>query len=147
MKPQIVVKTVISIILVVSIAGCATMFHGSSQMISIRSNFDDTKLYVNEAYIGRGSGVTVFKKNKNYTIRASREGCSDVIALPTKSFDATTLLGILIDWGIISVLIIDGIGTGAWQQFDQTSYVLDPMPISSKENIDEKKTELDETIK
>jgi len=119
-------KTVIAIILCISIAGCATMFHGSTQMVSIRSNVDDAKLYVNEAYIGKGSGVATFRKNKRYTIVARKEGCSDGVALPTKSFDAITLLGILIDWGIISILIIDGACTGAWTQFDQESYVVDP---------------------
>ena len=132
MKLHIITRTAVSIILVVSLTGCAAMFHGTTQVISIRSNYDDTKLYVNEAYIGKGNGVTTFKKNKNYTIRASREGYEDVIAIPTKSFDATTLLGILIDWGIISILIVDGVATGAWAQFDQTSYVLDPTVPSPK---------------
>ncbi|MCK4326531.1 PEGA domain-containing protein [bacterium] len=102
------------------------MFHGSTQMVSIRSNVDDAKLYVNEAYIGTGNGVTTFRKNKNYTIVARKEGYADGVAIPTKSFDATTLLGVLLDFGIISILVVDGICTGAWQQFDQTSYVVDP---------------------
>lgn len=126
MKLYKALETAISIILVVSITGCATMFHGTTQMVSIRSNMDDAKLYVNEAYIGKGSGVTTFRKNKNYTIVARKEGCSDGVAIPTKSFDAITLLGILLDWGIISILVVDGACTGAWTQFDQTSYVVDP---------------------
>lgn len=126
MRLQKILKAALCIILSVSISGCATMFHGATQQVSIRSNDDDAKLYVNEAYIGKGSGVTTFQKNKNYTIVARKEGCSDTTAIPTKSFDATTLLGVLIDWGIISVLVVDGIGTGAIMQFDQTSYIVDP---------------------
>lgn len=126
MKLLKVLKTATSIVLIVSIAGCATIFHGATQQVAIRSNVDDAKLYVNEAYIGKGNGVTTFHKNKKYTIVARKEGCSDGTVIPTKSFDATTLLGILIDYGIISVLIIDGACTGAWTQFDQTSYVVDP---------------------
>jgi len=121
-----VLKTCICIILTITTAGCATMFHGATQMISVRSNVEDAKLYVNEAYIGKGSGVTTFYKNKKYVIVARKEGCSDGTAIPTKSFDAVTLLGILLDWGIISILIVDGACTGAWTQFDQTSYVVDP---------------------
>lgn len=102
------------------------MFNGTTQTVSVRSNIDDAKLYVNEGYIGKGNGVTTFKKKKNYTITARKEGCQDVNIIPTKSFDATTLLGILIDWGLISILVIDGAATGAWKQFDQTSYVVDP---------------------
>lgn len=106
--------------------GCASMFHGSTQQIAIRSNVPDTELFVNEAYVGKGSGVTTFKKNQNYVITARKEGCTAASIPASKSFDATTLLGILLDWGIISILVVDGIGTGAWQQFDQTNYVIDP---------------------
>lgn len=127
MKIPKTLKTALCIILVVSTAGCAAMFHGTSQQIHIRSNQSDAKLYVNEAYVGQGNAVTTFKKRKKYTITAKKEGCRDGTAIPTKSFDAITLLGILIDYGIITILIIDGAATGAWQQFDQTSFVVDPI--------------------
>jgi hypothetical protein len=118
-----------SIIVVSSIfsTGCASMFNGASQQVAIRSNVDGATLYVNEAYIGKNSGVTTFKKKKNYVITARKKGCTDTSVPASKSFDATTLLGVLIDFGIITVLVIDGAATGAWQQFDQTSYVLDPV--------------------
>ena len=134
MKLHRAVKTITAIALLVSIAGCATMFHGATQQVYIRSNMDDAKLYVNEAYIGTGNGVMVFHKNKNYTITARKAGYRDTTAIATKSFDAITLLGILIDWGIISILVIDGVATGAWQEFDQTSYVLDPQPMGETES-------------
>ncbi len=126
MKLQRAAEVATAIWLSVSLAGCAAMFHGTTQQVYIRSNMDDAKLYVNEAYIGTGNGMAVFHKNKNYTIIARKAGCQDGMAIATKSFDAVTLLGILLDWGIISILIVDGLATGAWQQFDQTSYVLDP---------------------
>ena len=109
-----------------SLTGCASMFHGSSQQIAVRSNVADTELFVNEAYIGKGNGVTSLKKKKNYTITARKRGCTDTSVPVSKSFDATTLLGILLDWGVFSILLIDGAATGAWQQFDQESFVIDP---------------------
>lgn len=121
-----VLKAILCVVLSVSIAGCATMFNGSSQVMSIRSTMDDAKLYVNENYIGKGNGTETFQKKKQYTITARKEGCRDTNVIVTKSFDATTLLGILIDWGIISILIVDGAATGAWQHFDKTSYLIDP---------------------
>lgn len=119
-------RIVVSGIVSVSLTGCAAMFNGSSQVMSIRSNIDDAKLYVDESYIGKGNGVATFQKKKSYTIRARKEGCRDGILVPSKSFDPTTLLGILIDWGIISILIVDGAATGAWQKFDQTGFTIDP---------------------
>lgn len=102
------------------------MFNGASQQVSIRSNQPDVDLYVNEAFIGRGNGITAFKKKEEYVITARKEGCMPVSIPASKSFDATTLLGVFIDFGIISILAIDGAGTGAWRKFDQTSYIIDP---------------------
>lgn len=126
MELQGLMKKAICIIISVSLTGCATMFNGSSQTMSIRSTLDDAKLYVNESYIGKGNGTETFQKKKNYTITARKEGCRDTSVIATKSFDPTTLLGILIDYGIITVLIVDGAATGAWQKFDKTSYLVDP---------------------
>lgn len=111
-------------------AGCAAMFHGTSQQVAIRSNHPDASLYVNEAYVGKGNAVTSFKKSQSYTITVRKEGCEAVTTPVSKSFDAVTLLGILIDLGIISILVVDGAATGAWSQFDQTAYVLDPQCVN-----------------
>lgn len=111
---------------VFSLTSCASMFHGSTQQVAIRSNVSGAELYVNEAYVGKDNGVTVFQKNKNYSITARKKGCTDTTVPASKSFDATTLLGVLIDFGVVSVFLIDGAATGAWQQFDQTSFVIDP---------------------
>lgn len=125
MKNSLIKAAVVSSIVLAS--GCASMFNGSSQQVSIRSNVDGAMLYVNEGFIGKESGVTTFKKKKDYHIVARKDGCTDSSVQASKSFDATTLLGVLIDFGVITVLLVDGVGTGAWQQFDQTSYVLDPV--------------------
>lgn len=114
--------------------GCASMFHGSSQQIAIRSNQPDVDLYVNEMLIGKSNAVTSFKKKEDYIITARKDGCTAVSIPAQKSFDATTLLGILIDFGIISILVVDGAATGAWQKFDQTSYVIDPQCALAKAN-------------
>ncbi|MBY0498295.1 MAG: hypothetical protein K2P74_01600 [Nitrosomonas sp.] len=108
------------------LTGCASMFNGSSQQISIRSNQPDTELYVNEMMIGKGNAITSFKKKEDYIITARKEGCTPMSIPAQKSFDATTLLGVFIDFGLISVLVVDGAATGAWKKFDQTSYILDP---------------------
>jgi hypothetical protein len=125
MKRYVSIAVAISIISM-SLQGCASMFHGTTQQVAIRSNVSGTELYANEAYVGKDNGVTTFHKNQNYTITARKAGCDATTFPVSKSFDAITLLGIFIDLGIFSVLLIDGAATGAWQQFDQTSYVVDP---------------------
>lgn len=127
MKLPKILQAILCITLSISMTGCASMFHGSSQQINIRSNDPDTKLYVNEAYAGKGATVTSFEKNKTYALKGEKEGCITATALPTKSFDAVSLLcifgGLL---GIVLGLVIDGAVTGAAGQYGQTSYVLDP---------------------
>jgi hypothetical protein len=108
------------------LSGCAAMFHGSTQQVAIRSNVPGTELYVNEAYVGKDSGVTTFYKNEDYVITARKTGCEAASVPAEKTFDAVTLLGVLIDFGVVSVLLVDGAATGAWEQFTQTSYVVDP---------------------
>ncbi len=112
-----------------TLSGCAAMFNGSTEQVSIRSNDKDAKIYVNGSYKGEGNVVTTFKKKKNYTItvESGNEQCKSMTIPVSKSFDATTLLGVFIDFGIVTILVVDGIGTGAWQQFDQTSYIIDPI--------------------
>ncbi len=43
-------------------SSCAAMFNGTTSQVSLRSNEDNAELYVNEAFIGKNSGVTVLKK-------------------------------------------------------------------------------------
>ena len=124
MKKYIAIAVVV--LISSSLSGCAAMFHGTTQQVSVRSNVPGTELFVNEAYIGKDNGVTTFQKRKNYMITARKAGCTDTTVPASKSFDAITLLGLFIDYGIISILLIDGAATGAWQEFDQTSYVIDP---------------------
>lgn len=46
-------KKIVSVAVMAAIlSGCASIFHGSTQQVAIRSNQSDVDLYVNEAYIG-----------------------------------------------------------------------------------------------
>jgi hypothetical protein len=41
-------------------------------------------------------------------------------------FDPTSLLGILLDFGLISILVVDWGITGAIREAERTNYVLNP---------------------
>ena len=120
-------KLIIILVFSTFLSGCAAMFNGTTEQVTIRSHDPKAKIFVNGAYKGKGDVVTTFKKKKDYTImvKGSSEKCESVTIPASKSFDATTLLGIFIDFGIVSILVVDGAGTGAWQKFDQTNYVID----------------------
>ena len=114
-------------LLAIMLSGCAAMFNGTSQQVSIRSQDPDAEIYVNDMLLGHGNVITSFKKKENYTITVKRADCYSVTVPVSKSFDATTLLGIFIDFGVVSILVVDGVGTGAWQKFDQSAYIVDPL--------------------
>jgi hypothetical protein len=102
------------------------MFNGSKDTITVRSNEENVKIYLNESYLGKNSAVTVINKKDDYVIRVSKKGCDDKTIPITRSFDGTTLLGIFIDFGLITILVIDGVATRAWHKADQTAFVIDP---------------------
>ena len=114
-------------LMAITLSGCAAMFNGASQQVSIRSQDPDAEIYVNDMLLGHGNVITSFKKKENYTITVKRADCYSVTVPVSKSFDATTLLGIFVDFGVVSILVVDGVGPGAWQKFDQSAYIVDPL--------------------
>lgn len=120
-------KTIIVGIMVTT-TGCATMFNGSSQSILLRSDVKGTKLFLNNEEIGTDTAtVQISKKNlRNSILTAKKPGCSDYSTHINTKFDATSLLGILIDFGIVSVLVVDWGITGAVNEAERTNYVLNP---------------------
>ena len=121
-------KTIFLILLIqaVFLQSCAAMFSGTKETINVRSNEPGTTLFINEVEVGRDSAVTVVSKKQDLRIRASKKGCSDGQAIGQKSFNAITLLGVLIDFGVITIIVIDWLATGAIMSFDQTNFVVTP---------------------
>src|SRR5258708_19428969 len=120
--------------------GCATIFHGSSETIHVRSEVPDTTFYAGAQEIGKGtSAVTTIEKKalKKTTLRAEKPTCNTKTTPLMTSFDGISLLGILLDFGLISILLVDGAATGAWTHATQTDYILTPecpagkLPVSS----------------
>lgn len=104
------------------------MFSGTSQNILLRSDVKGTKLYLNNEEIGTDTAsVQISKKNlKNAVLIAKKSGCSDYSTHINTKFDATSLLGILLDLGIISILVVDWGITGAVSEAERTNYLLNP---------------------
>ena len=111
-------KKIVSIVVMLSffISSCAAMFHGTKETIHVRSEEADTIFFVNNREIGKGtSGVTSLTKKelKSVVLRAEKSGCNTKSSPIETEFDSVTLLGILLDFGIVSILLIDWGATGA----------------------------------
>lgn len=101
LKMQRVVAVVTALALM---PGCATIFHGTSETINVRSEVPETTFYAGGQEIGRGTSAvtTVQKKSlKKTTLRAEKADCITKTTPLMTSFDGISLLGILLDFGLI----------------------------------------------
>ncbi len=112
----------------VTSTGCASMFSGTTQNFLVRSDISGTKLYLNNEEIGTDTATVQIskKKLKNSVLLAKKPGCSDYSTHINTKFDATSLLGILLDFGLISILVVDWGITGAVSEAERTNYILNP---------------------
>jgi hypothetical protein len=107
--------------------GCALMFHGKSDQIRIQSQSSDAMLYLDGVQIGKGTATATVQRGQTYTISAKKNGCSDSSPIQTGSkFDEISLLGILIDWGLISMLLVDNL-SGAMRKTEPIAYTVSPI--------------------
>ena len=124
-----ITATFLSVIILFFSSGCASMFNGGSETIYLRSNEPGTTFYANNREIGRGTTAitTVSKKDlKKTTLRAEKAGYYSKTTPIATEFDATTLLGIFVDYGIFSIVCVDWLGTGAVNKASQNDYILTP---------------------
>ncbi len=119
----------LTVALLVFNSSCASMFSGTTERIHVKSDVPGTKLYMDNEEIGTDSAsVTVAKKRLGKVMfTAKKEGCSSPSTDVATKFDSTTLLGILIDFGLISILVIDWGINGAVKEAERTNYVLNPV--------------------
>jgi hypothetical protein len=113
------------IIISIIMSGCATIFKGTTETITVTSLEKDTVISVDGARRGMDSATVSVKKGKPYAIKAEKEGCDLVTANTTETFDPVSLLGILLDFGIFTIPI-DLISGAAWK-VEPTTYTLTPV--------------------
>lgn len=102
------------------------MFNGTKETVSVQTPSQESEIYVNGQYVGEGQAQTSIRKKGNVTITAKREGCRSHSVQVDRTFDPVTLLGLFIDGGLFSILLIDGAATGAWSKAVRTSFSLSP---------------------
>ncbi len=117
---------VLTVMLLLQSSGCAYMFHGNRDQITIQSADPDAQIYLDNVLIAKGTATATVERNKKYTIAAKKEGCSDHTVETGDKFDGISLLGLLLDLGIISMLIVDN-ATGAMWKTDPLVYHVKPI--------------------
>lgn len=118
-------KKFVAIACALQLTGCASVIKGSSETITVNSLEKGTTVYVDGAARGLDNASVNVKKGKPHSLRVEKEGCQAVTGDTTESFDPTSLLGILLDFGLITIPI-DLISGAAWK-VEPTTYTLTPI--------------------
>ncbi len=111
--------------LAVAASGCSSIIHGGHDTVTINSLEKGATIYVDN--IPRGADIVQvdLERGESHIVRATKPGCTDTITPVTDKFDTTTLLGIFLDLGIIS-LPVDFISGSAWKITPKT-YTVTPI--------------------
>ncbi len=125
-----IVKFLVVLVLSIQLMSCATIINGSSEKIDIYSTVGETKIYINEVYVGQAGPespleVTIPKKGR-VEILGKKDSCDDAETVVRRSIDPATFLGLLIDGGIISIFFVDILGTNAFVHANQNTFTLEP---------------------
>jgi hypothetical protein len=108
-------------------ASCAYLFHGTSDQVTINSGDPNTTIFLDDQLIGRGNASATLERGKTYTIVGKDPGCTEATVTTGDKFDPTSLLGLFIDLGLISILVIDMAATdAAWKTYP-LSYTVNPI--------------------
>jgi hypothetical protein len=103
------------------------MFHGTTDEIHVQSMNPQAELYLNDQPVGIGSATVTVQRDKTNIIQAKAPGCQTRTEETSYKFDGVSLLGLLIDAGIITILVIDmGVTGSAWKTYP-TSYTVTPI--------------------
>jgi hypothetical protein len=117
----------IVLVLLFDSSSCAYLFHGTSDQINIYSGDTRANLYLNGQLIGVGNATATVDRDVHYEITAKAPECADQTVTTGDKFDPTSLLGIFIDFGIISILVIDMAASGAAWKTYPLSYTVTPV--------------------
>jgi S1-C subfamily serine protease len=122
-----ILALLVTVVVLVQVSGCAAMLHGTSDQITVQSPDAETSIYMDDVLIGKGSAKAYVKRNTTHTLTAKKNGCTNYQVETQKAFDGVSLLGVLIDWGLISILVVDWAVTGAIWKTEPTYYHVAPV--------------------
>jgi hypothetical protein len=98
--------------------GSATIFHGISQNVSINSEPDDAKIYVDGQLMGNSPVTLMLTKGKYKTIEIRKQCYKPVTLTLQKQFDSVAILNIF--WDLSTTDFI----TGAMWEYSPNHYFI-----------------------
>jgi hypothetical protein len=115
--------------IMITSTGCASIFHGTSERMSIHTNVPSAQIFVDEHYIGQGEVTTELDSTKGHSIHVRASGYQDAWA--------GAGLDPAIGYYVIDAIFTLGIGilidaaTGAITTFERNEIVLTLAPLGA----------------
>jgi len=104
---------------------CASIVHGTNDQVSVNSLEKGTTISIDGAPRGQDTAMAELKRGKTHFIRAEKPGCQEMSIETSRRFDPASLLGVFIDFGIITIPL-DFIMGGAMKT-EPTTYTVTPI--------------------
>ncbi|MGR6874537.1 hypothetical protein ACU6U9_20090 [Pseudomonas sp. HK3] len=105
------IKLFIIILTAIQLSACASMFNGNEQQVSIKTH-SDAEIYIDDRFAGNGYTQKKLARDEAHVIRVSKGECEQTYTTQAK-FNKTSLLGLFIDVGLISIPV-DFMTGAAW---------------------------------
>ncbi|WP_396589048.1 hypothetical protein [Bermanella sp. R86510] len=103
-------------------SGCASLINGQEQTLYVKSHVN-ADIYINQRYAGQGVAKRSVQRDQAHTITVDHEGCQQSFTTQAR-FNRTSLLGVLLDLGLISIPI-DFMSGAAWDVYPD-KVILEP---------------------
>jgi hypothetical protein len=97
--------------LITLLSGCASMFNGSQQQVSIKTH-PDAEIYIDDRFAGNGYTQKMLSRDDSHLIRVTKGECEQTYITQAR-FNKTSLLGLFLDVGLISIPV-DFMTGAAW---------------------------------
>ncbi len=105
---------IIALCLMVFLTGCASMFSGSEQALTIKTH-KEAEIFINNRFVGSGYVSRDVERDQAHDIKVVLGECEQSFTTEAK-FNKLSLLGLLLDAGLFSIPT-DFITGAAWRVY------------------------------
>lgn len=123
-------KSLILLFTLLQLSACASLFNGSQQQVSIKTHVQ-AEIYIDDRFSGKGYAQKPLQRDESHVIRVALGDCEQTYITQAR-FNRTSLLGLFLDAGLISIPV-DFMTGAAWDVYPdrfimQPECMNDPKP-------------------
>lgn len=127
-----IIKFFVFFVVILQLSACASMFNGSEQEVNIKTH-PDAEIYIDDRFAGNGYTQKKLARDEPHVIRVTKGECQQTYTTKAK-FNKTSLLGLFIDVGLISIPV-DFMTGAAWDIYPDR-FIMQPECMNSPQSAD-----------